>query len=151
MQYPYCQCLVSLLYASILNAKWRNILLSMVRSSCIFGKTVMKIGTDKDNYMQQAPCKFILGRNQALGYTLVFPGSCNTILPCKKLNTCLENSVLCYVLTQGLYLGTTKVLMKNYNPSICKEQAIVHPTESGWVCSWERRRLSLARDYPRAC
>lgn len=52
----------------------------MVRSSCIFERTVMKIGTDKDNYMQQVPCKFILGRNQALGYTPVFPGSCNTIL-----------------------------------------------------------------------
>lgn len=105
----------------------------MVRSSCIFGRTVMKIGTDKDNYMKQAQCKSILGRNQALAYTLVFPGSCNTILPCKKLNTCLENSVLCYVLRQGLYLGTTKLLMENYNPSICKEQAIMLPTESGWV------------------
>lgn len=107
----------------------------MVRSSCIFERTVMKIGTDKDNYMQQAPCNSILGRNQVLCYTLEFPGSCNTVLPCKKLNTCLENSVLCYVLTQELYLGTTKLLMGNYNPSIYKEQAIVHPTESGWVCS----------------
>lgn len=47
----------------------------------------MEIGTDKDNYMKQAQCKSILGRNQVLAYTLVFPGSCNTILPCKKLNT----------------------------------------------------------------
>lgn len=34
----------------------------------------MKIGTDKDNYMKKAQCTTILGRNQALAYTLVFPG-----------------------------------------------------------------------------
>lgn len=63
----------------------------------------MKIGTDKDNHMQQALYKFILGRNQALGYTLVFLGSCSTILPCKKLNACLK-TVFCAVFWHRSYI-----------------------------------------------
>lgn len=88
--------------------------------------------------MQQAHCMSLLVGNQVLGYTLVDAGKCSTTLPYKKMNSPLEIGILCYIVTQEVYIGDTKLLMKIYNTqlqSVFKEQTRTCVTESGWVCT----------------
>jgi hypothetical protein len=51
------------------------------------------------------------------GCTLV-QAHASTTLPYKTINSRLEIGVLCYRVTQELYIGDTKLLVKHYNTQL---------------------------------